>query len=260
MTSFLLCPPTHFQIAYQINPWMDVNVQPTAHQGQWDELLSTFRKLHTNVELLEPHPHVPDLVFTANAGLIHKDQFILSRFKHPERSPEEPIFRAWAEASGFEVSQTHSFFEGEGDALFVGDVLYLGCGIRSDKSSAVELEKMLNVEVVPCSLINSNFYHLDTCFCPLTDDTVMLYPKAFDKESLSRLDKSFDVIEVSEKDARSFICNSVVFGKDIICPSGCEDTYQKLSDLDFSVHPVDLSEFLKSGGSAKCLTLIKERS
>ena len=80
---YLMCPPAHFGVLYEINPWMhrEVTVDVDRAQAQWDELVRTIRAAGAVVELLEPVEGLPDLVFTANAGVVNGSQFVPTRFR-----------------------------------------------------------------------------------------------------------------------------------------------------------------------------------
>ena len=205
-----------------------------------------------------PQPGLPDLVFTANAGLVHRDKFFSSRFKHEVRARETPHFDAWFAAHGFEVITLPEgmYFEGAGDALFCGHVLVAGYRTRSDVKSHQWIAGRLNIQMVALELVDPRFYHLDTCFCPLDTSTALYFPPAFDAYGRRVLESQVkNLIPVAESDALRFGCNAVVVGKDVVHPPGCEEMARQLGERGFGSHPVDLSEFLKSGGSAKCLTL-----
>ena len=260
---WLLCPPTFFDVSYEINPWMDIDVPPDKQQApeQWKMLHHTLLRLGAYIEYIEPQRGNPDLVFTANAGLVKGRKIVLSRFKHPERQGEEPLFHHWFESRNFEVVNIKDgSFEGEGDALFVGETLYCGYGFRSDKAIYSQVAKLLDVDsLVLCELADPRFYHLDTCFCPLDEHNAMFYPGAFTKESIREMEKKATLHPVTEKDAINFVCNAVVLGHSIVLPAKCDDTYDMLAKIGFESFPVNLSEFLKGGGSAKCLTLKIDR-
>ena len=84
---FLLCPPDHFAVAYEINPYMHREVHPDLDlaRAQFDGLVDTLRAAGALVDLLEPVDGLPDIVFTANAGIVDGGRFVPSRFLHPER-------------------------------------------------------------------------------------------------------------------------------------------------------------------------------
>src|SRR5262249_25131103 len=147
-------------------------------------------------------------------------------------------------------------FEGAGDALFCGETLYAGYRFRSDARSHLWIGEQLGVPVLPLELVDPRFYHLDTCFCPLDQDSAIYYPGAFDDYGRSVLrGRIANLLEVSAEEAVSFSCNAVVVGRTVILNEGEPKLARGLHELGFRVRPLRLTEFIKAGGSAKCLTL-----
>ncbi len=261
----LLCAPDHFAVDYVINPWMAGHVHDTDHAraaGQWQALQARLAE-HAEVELLPPAPGLPDLVFTANAGLVRGNTFVPSRFRHPERRGEEPLCIDWFRRAGYRIRPLPEplFFEGAGDALFdrgQRGLLWLGHGHRSDAGVAPELERMLGVEVVPLRLVDARFYHLDTCFCPLRDGRLLYYPAAFDDAAQAQIAARVPPhqrIAVDEADALAFACNAVDLDDAIVLNRASPALRQALAAWGYRTLDTGLDEFLKSGGAAKCLTL-----
>jgi N-dimethylarginine dimethylaminohydrolase len=62
-------------------------------------------------------------------------------------------------------------------------------------------------------------------------------------------------IEVPEEEALRFACNAVSAGKRVVLNAGCPSLRAALEARGCEVWETDLSEFLKAGGSAKCLVL-----
>jgi N-dimethylarginine dimethylaminohydrolase len=256
----LMCPPDYYGIEYEINPWMhrENASDPIQSVWQWWSLHDALRELGVEIERLEPVPGLPDLVFTANAGLVYRNRFVASRFRHGVRQGEAPHFERWARAHGFEVVSLPAghHFEGAGDALFCGETLYAGYRFRSDARSHHWIGERLGVAVLPLELVDPRFYHLDTCFCPLAEDAALYYPGAFDGYGRSVLqDRIPRLIEVSAEEAVSFSCNAVVVGRTVILNDGAPKLATVLRDWGFATRPLRLTEFIKAGGSAKCLTL-----
>jgi N-dimethylarginine dimethylaminohydrolase len=256
----LMCPPDHYGIEYEINPWMsrsrgaDV---PRAHR-QWHALADCLRRLGAAIELLTPIPGLPDLVFTANAGLVHRDRFFSSRFRHEVRARESPHFDRWFAAHGFSVEHlpVGTYFEGAGDALFCGETLLAGYRIRSDVQGHQWLGQRLEIQVLPVELVDPRFYHLDTCFCPLDPTSALWYPPAFDRYGQKVLQRNIGrLLAVNDAEALRFACNAVVVGKTVVHNTGCPELNAALRRWDFQTEEIELDEFLKAGGSAKCLTL-----
>lgn len=256
----LMCPPDHYGIEYEINPWMNRLVGANAEEAktQWLGLRDALIEIGAEVESLEPRKGLPDLVFTANAGLIYEDIFFSSRFRFGVRQGETPRFDAWFAANGFRVETLPDgmFFEGAGDALFCGDTLFAGYRLRSDAQSHQWIGERLGVEVLPLELIDPRYYHLDTCFCPLASDEAIYFPGAFDGYGQSVLRSRIrSLIEVSSEEAVSFSCNAVVVGKSVVMNEGVPKLTNALQTAGYRVFPRTLTEFIKAGGSAKCLTI-----
>jgi N-dimethylarginine dimethylaminohydrolase len=256
----LMCPPDHYGIEYEINPWMNRSlgaVRAVAF-NQWMKLRDTLMSLGVTIETLTPQPGLPDLVFTANAGLMFHNLFLSSRFKHEVRAKESPVFDAWFAAHGFEVDHLPEdlFHEGAGDALFCGDVLLAGYRTRSDANAHNWVAERLGVRCLPLELVNPRFYHLDTCFCPLAPGVALYFPNAFDSYGQRVLAMHVPkLIPVQEEEAHRFGCNAVAVGNTVLHNSQCPQLGESLRANGYTSIEVELDEFLKAGGSAKCLTL-----
>jgi len=261
---YLMCAPDFYDVDYVINPWMEGNIHRSSQakaQAQWQQLYEMLRELAT-VDLIPPQPGLPDMVFTANAGLVLGNKVVLSRFLHKERQGEEPHFKAWFAQEGFELFELPPElpFEGAGDALLdrEGRWLWAGYGFRSELDSHPLLAQWLDIEVLSLHLIDSRFYHLDTCFCPLTGGYLLYYPDAFDAYSNRLIELRVPAakrIPIGESDALNFACNAVNVGQTVIMNKASESLRQRLTSLGFVVRETPLTEFLKAGGAAKCLTL-----
>ena len=255
-----MCAPKFFDIQYEINPWMHTD-NPVDHQRaskQWDELYETYtHKLGWNVSLIEPVNGLPDMVFTANGALVHGRKVVLPTFRQPDRQPETERFAAWFKSHDYTEMLTPKYdFEGEGDALFWNDILFAGFPWRSDKPGHAEIAEFLGVRTVSLQLIDPRFYHLDTALTIVNDTTVAIYPQAFSEDSIKTLRGIVPtVIEASDEDAVAYGLNSASDGKRIVVPEGAKKLQEQYHTLGMEVFPVPISEFQKSGGGVKCLTL-----
>jgi N-dimethylarginine dimethylaminohydrolase len=256
----LMCPPDYYGIEYEINPWMSRSRQADRDVAieQWEGLVTLLTELGVQLSLLTPAPGLPDLVFTANAALIYEGRAVLAHFRHKQRQGEESLCGAWFKKHGLLVERLPEgrYFEGAGDALFCGDTLIAGYRIRSDVYSLQWLGEVLHCQVIPLELVDEYYYHLDTCFCPLAPGEAIWYPGAFDDYGRRALAEHVPtLIPVAEEEARSFACNAVVVGKHVITNTGCPQLARDLAARGYTPHETALSEFVKAGGSAKCLTL-----
>src|SRR5207244_13468498 len=118
-------------------------------QGQWLHLCANLRQAGAAVKTMESVNSLPDLVFTANAGLVDGRRFIPSMFKYPERQPEVLYNNQWFRAHGFEITEftrnPHLYFEGCGDAFIVRGQLVAGYGFRTELAAHAVLAKKLGV-------------------------------------------------------------------------------------------------------------------
>ncbi|MBD2597796.1 TIGR00300 family protein [Nostoc spongiaeforme FACHB-130] len=261
---FLMCPPDHYDVDYVINPWMEGNIHKSSRDRaveQWQGLYQILKE-HAIVDLVTPQKGWPDLVFTANAGLVLGENVVLSRFLHKERQGEEPYFKQWFEENGYTVYELPKDlpFEGAGDALLdrEGRWLWAGYGFRSELDSHPYLAKWLDIEVLSLRLIDERFYHLDTCFCPLANGYLLYYPGAFDSYSNRLIEMRVAAekrIALAEADAVNFACNAVNVESIVIMNKASEALKSRLAEVGFRVLETPLTEFLKAGGAAKCLTL-----
>jgi N-dimethylarginine dimethylaminohydrolase len=259
-TRYLMCPPLHFGVLYQINPWMtrEVPVAPDRSRRQWASLVQTLREIGAEVETIEPIDGLPDMVFTANAGVVWGGRFIASRFRHAERSGEEAYFKLWAAARGMTVSELDArpFFEGAGDALPFRDRIIAGYRIRSEFDAHTALAKALDVEVLSVELVDQRFYHLDLTFCPLDDRRAIVVPGAWDDYGRRVIESVVpEPIVLASDEALAFSANSVVIGDAIVMPSCSKRLEDVLVSAGFRVHVCPVDEFLKAGGGVRCLTL-----
>ncbi|MEC7502319.1 MAG: arginine deiminase-related protein [Planctomycetota bacterium] len=258
--TILMCPPTFYGIEYEINPWMDRTrvVDTSLATRQWEKLHALILECGAEVELVDPVEGLPDMVFTANAALIYRSIAILSQFRHTQRQGEEKHWRKVLADNQFRIEwpAENMAFEGAGDALFCGDTLFAGYRIRSDATGHQGIAEAMGIAVTPLELVDNYFYHLDTCFCPLSSTTAIYYPGAFDEYGQKVLAESIpELIEVEQSEAQQFACNAVVIGKQVITSIGCPRLHSQLTEFGWTPIETELGEFIKAGGSAKCLTL-----
>lgn len=264
MKGVLLCPPDHFDVVDVKNAFMQGQagkVDRARAGAQWDALARTFEGIGLKVERLPPTPGCEDMVFTANPTLTGlnargKRVAVLSRMRHPSRQREVGAHREWLASHGYDVIESPVLFEGGGDATWHPGrrVLWGGYGQRSSAEVYPFLARLFGVEALTLELA-TDFYHLDTCFCPIDEKTVLLHPKAFTRGGLAQIRRHFQrVIEADAADARErFACNAVVHGRHVVIQSGCTALEDGLRKAGCEVHRVETGEFLKSGGSVYCM-------
>ena len=223
---YLVCPPSHFGVLYEINPWMhkEIEVDVDRAHRQWHDMVANLKAAGAEIDEMSPVGGLPDLVFTANAGLVDGPRFVVSRFRHQERRGEAKYDAEWFAAAGFDVLEIRAepdiCFEGAGDALPFGRTLLAGYRFRSDFKAHSLLAQMLSIPVLSVELVDARFYHLDLTFCPLDSRRAIVNPHAWDRYGrtvVERLVPEPLVLELDE--ALSFCANSVVIGTNMVMPA-----------------------------------------
>lgn len=255
----LMSSPEYFKVEYSINPWMisGTKVDLELAQYQWENLKTTIENAGAEVKVVPPNEKYPDLVFTANSGIINNNDVLISNFKYEERRGEEDLYSNWFNDNGYNVSRIPAEFkfEGRGDAFVYGNHLVGSYGIRSDKEALLFIAEQFELEPMIVELAEEKFYHLDTCFQNLPSGDAIFYPDAFIDKSLSTFESLFNLIPVTENDANKLACNAVVVNDTIIFPSEDIEVIKTVENLGLQTAVADVSEFLKSGGACQCLVI-----
>lgn len=255
----LMSSPKYFKIEYSINPWMvaGTTVDLDLAKSQWNNLKSTIENAGAEVKVLPSSESYPDLVFTANSGIIKDKEVLIANFKYEERRGEEDLYMNWFSSNGYNVGRIPSEFkfEGRGDAFVYGEYLVGSYGIRSDKEALLFIAEEFNLEPIIAELDREKFYHLDTCFQYFPTGDAIFYPEAFKNHSLSAFESIFNLIPVSEHDANQLACNAVVINNTIIFPSDDIESIKTVEELGLNVEVANVSEFMKSGGACQCLVI-----
>lgn len=260
---YLMCPPRHFAVDYVINPWMDPDAPVSAERAlaQWDELRAAYAALGHRVDVIEPQPGLPDMVFAANSGTVVGGRVLGARFRAEQRVPEAERYRRWFLDNGFtDVVLPAAVNEGEGDFAWTGRFLLAGAGFRTDPAAHAEAREALGVPVVSLSLVDPRYYHLDTALCVLDDSPdhpdVAYYPGAFSAGSRRALRRLFpDAVVATEADAACLGLNGVSDGLNVVLPVDATGLGARLVLRGYRPVFVDVSELRKSGGGPKCCTL-----
>lgn len=262
-----MCPPTHFGVLYEINPWMhaEVAVDLDRARAQWDGLVAALRAAGAEVETIDQDAEVPDLVFTANAGIVSGSTFVPAHFRHPERQPETERFASWFAERGATVERLPEDMshEGAGDALPFGadttpgaPVLLSGYRFRSDAAATTPLSALTRAVVRPIELVDERLYHIDITFCPLDSRHALCAPLGWDRYGTAVVESLVpEPLWLTDEEALAFTANSVVVGTTVLMPHVPPRVGRQLETWGFDPVAVDVGEFLKAGGACRCLTL-----
>jgi N-dimethylarginine dimethylaminohydrolase len=270
----LLTTPDYFDVEYVINPHMEgqaVAVDKDEAIRQWEALRETYDALGVDVHTADGAAGLPDMVFCANQTLPALDpesgrrSVVLSRMHAAQRREEVPYYAGFFSEHGYDVRELSNdldgHFEGMGDALWHPGrhLLWGGHGFRTSPEVYEALSELTGAPVLLLELADEDFYHLDTCLCPLDEQTALVYPGAFTEEGDALIEHFFEtVIEVPAVEAREqFACNAhCPDGQHVLIQRGCDVTEEQLEAAGFTPVPLDTGEFLKSGGSVFCMKLM----
>ena len=276
----LMCRPEHFAVSYTINPWMDpdhwardASVHSAAAHREWTALYRTFLELGAAIDLVPAAPGVPDLVFTANAAVVLDRKVLLARFRHAERQGEEPYFEAAFNAlkargliDSVRKLPDGVVLEGAGDCVFdqTRNMFWLGHGQRSDAAAQRAVEDTFGVKVTALELADPRFYHMDTALSPLPRGEVMYVPRGVHAGRPQRHPRiraarkaHRDRHRGCEQACRQCGLPRRHAGDGEAAATACAAT---LEERGYRVAATPLRSFLKSGGSAFCLTLRLDRA
>jgi N-dimethylarginine dimethylaminohydrolase len=259
----LMCPPTYFEIAYCINPWMDLSNQVDSQLAnvQWSDFVAVLRELGDHVECVAPAPGLPDMTFSGDSGLVYRRRFIPSNFRAQERAGEVQHYVQWFEAKGFEIACMPSdvYFEGLGDVVFHENLAIIGHGCRSDERAIRELQRLIPDLTIlgDVRIRDAHYFHVAMALSFIDAQTILYYPPAFDEESVRKLETIVPhAIAVDEEDANQyFACNNLVIGDAVLLDNCTPALRDALARRGYKARPCPMSEFKKSGGSLRCLVL-----
>lgn len=270
MESLLLCAPDEYDVTYAINPYMETclgKIDRALAREEWKRFHDKLCNLGVQIKVRTPWKDCPDMVFMSDPGLVVGNLFLAGRFSKPERTPENEAAVEWMTELGFEVRQLPPgmFWEGNGELLCglkadgtVDGTLWGGYGIRSDAAAYDWVAEQLGFELTKIQLTDPYCYHLDTCFTVLPGGYAMLYSPAMSKASERAIRNRFaedKIYEATREDVLCFGMNAIILGQQIVANAFTDGMDRWLKQRGFDPIPAPVGEFVKAGGSTKCLSL-----
>ena len=258
--SYLMCPPEEFDVAYSINPWMDASVcvDRDVAMAQWQGVVEAIEAAGGRVQIMPAGPGLPDMVFTANAGVVDAGCFYAGPMLYPERAPEVDLASAWMLGAGFQVIRLPeaTVQEGAGDALPFAGTLIAGLGQRSNRAAHEALRSYLSTPLLAVRLVDPRYYHIDLVFCPLDDRRAIVVPSMMDPVGARGvLDLIPEPLILDDSEAATFAMNSIVVDRKVIMPACPSRIGRQLERWGFDVVVAPVSEFIKAGGAVRCMSL-----
>ncbi len=269
----LVVNPSRFEVKYVINPHMKGHIGDIDKEAafkEWLALKEAYENLGFFVHEIEGAEGYPDMVFCANQSLPNitaegTKQVVMSVMHASQRKGEVAHVQKVYEESSYDIvhldESKFKDFEGMGDAIwhYKKRLIWGGYGYRSSLDVYSHISEMFKTPVIALELTDDRFYHLDTCFCVLNEETVMIYSKAFTEEGLKLIREVFlNVIDTNDFEAAElFACNATCpDGKNVLIQEGCIEANKAMEEAGFVVHEFSTNEYLKSGGSVFCMKMM----
>jgi len=271
--------PTTFEILSiqdKQNPYIDIghNVDKALVNAQHKALLKALGSA-VSYRLPPMKTPLPDIVFVANGGLslprLQHPLILLPSMKFAQRQTELPYLRGMYQSLGLPMVEfpTKSVFEGQAELkwFFGGNLAVCGPGHRSTRQSFRDLAVFFDYiygihgldapRLLITPLISADYYHLDVAMLEVDERTCIVHRKSMTAASIAALRKAGLTVHVIDtKD--SFCLNAVISDGTLITHRltevGLAAKLKKLTGCQRLIE-VDTSEFEKSGGSVRCMTL-----
>jgi N-dimethylarginine dimethylaminohydrolase len=240
---------------------------------QYSNLTKAF---HTMVSytIENPNHDLSDIVFVANGGLCIPripNTIILPNMKYKHRKGELPYLKEMYEDLGLKtIPFPAAFFEGQAEIKWFhgGSKAICAYGFRATKKAFAVLQKLLDSlykhhglpppELLVVPLASADYYHLDVAMLEFNDDSCVVHRKAFSEESIKKMRDFLGPSKVHIIDTEDTLClNAVVDGKNLVTHKFTDNPVKKVLEgvTGLRIREVDVSEFEKSGGSVRCMTL-----
>jgi N-dimethylarginine dimethylaminohydrolase len=255
----LMCRPDFFEIAYQINPYMDLSKQPDREilKAEYAQIVAAHIAAGRTIRFMEPVDGLPDMTYTANQALIRGKKAVLANLPK-ERAGELQYVREWLISNGYEVFDCPYLLSGQGDALPTGTgAVIKGRGWRSDPKSDRFVEEKLGYEIIPIQTKGPEWYDNDLVFGILKPGLIAVCFEALDEPSqkLIRARQDLKTLEVSLGEAEKGACNLVSDGTTVTMMDGAPKLAANLRELGFTVVELPITQLWLGGGGIRCTTL-----
>ncbi len=259
---YLVCPPSHFGVLYEINPWMhkEIRVDVDLAHRQWHDMVANLKAAGAETGRWSRWPGCPISSSPPTpgwwTGADSSSAGSATRSAAVRRSTTPNGSRPTAPRFSRSGPNRTSASKGRATRLPFGRSLLAGYRFRSDFKAHSLLAEMLSIPVLSVELVDARFYHLDLTFCPLDCRHAIVNPHAWDRYGravVERLVPEPLVLELDE--ALSFCANSVVIGRNIVMPACPPRVGRILEGWGFNVCVSPVTEFMKAGGGVRCLTL-----
>jgi len=226
--------------------------------GEHQHLQSLLRRSGCRVVNIKELPGHPNSVFTRDTSLVTPRGYITLRMGLRTRRGEEGWAAAALNSLGVPCAgeiEEPGTVEG-GDVILAGKAAFIGRSKRTNLSGARQLSRLLTGMgyEVRTIVLPSSHLHIGGAMSVVDPETILCYQNLFPKAFF----EGFRTIEIPEVDSSS--ANVISLGdEEIIAEKNNSIAACSLRKAGFTVHLLDLSEFLKGRGGPSCLVLPVDR-
>jgi dimethylargininase len=222
--------------------------EPLASE-QWTNYVDALRATAWDVVEVPPADDCPDSVFVEDTMVVYKNVAIIARPGADARKPETTAAEDVVTELGYSINRIRppGTFDG-GDALKIGDTMYVGRGGRTNASGIAQLRDILSalgVQVVAVPI--TKVLHLKSAVTALPDGTVIGYPPLVDDPFL------FERFAPVPEESGSHVVD--LGGGRLLMAADCPGSAAMIADLGYEPVLVDISEYQKLEGCVTCLSV-----
>lgn len=262
----LLCAPAYFdfvpinEITKGVLAGGEERPDLAAFAREHGELVDAYRTAGVQVELADPVPGLPYMVYARDFGACLAEGVLVGSFREPQRQGEELHYRHKLDELGVPVigHVTRGSFEG-GDFWFLDDATVVqGVVARTTwegvESAAAVLEP-LGYTVRGVQLASKNL-HLDMAFNIVAPGLAVCATEQLPDPFLRLLRKRrFELVDVPSEGVFKHHCNIQALGDGrVLTFAANKAVNERLRALGLEVLAPEIREILKGGGGPHCMT------
>jgi len=218
---------------------------------QHQAYIDVLQECGLDVTVLETDEAFPDATFIEDTALFTPHCAIITNPGAPSRKGEVEKINIVANQfySSIEKIQAPGTVEA-GDIMMVGDHYYIGRSARTNRSGAEQVITILEKYGLSGSTIElEKVLHLKTGLAYLENNNLLICGEFTTMPEF----ENFNKIEVPDNE--SYAANCIWVNDTVIIPAGFPITKNKISQLEYNVVEIEMSEFAKLDGGLSCLSL-----
>lgn len=206
---------------------------------------------------------VPDCYsqhYTRDIGFAIDDVFIVARLNSRKRQAEIAGLRPLLDQMTKVAFLDAGTVEG-GDVMLHDDHVLVGLSEETSPDGVEALRYRLSRlgvdrHVIPITFARPGVVHLDDLFNIVTRDVALIHPPSFPPEQLRWFDDRFDLIAVTNDEARNVEVNTLTLSPtEVVVSASSTRIADQLDARGITTTRIDYSEVTKIPGSFRCTTL-----